>query len=235
MKFILSLGVLVFCVSTSRASVSPLSECAPLDLQLERARQETATWARAEEARIYFYLGRELQGEEAEKKFELGLTSAGEAKTVSHDPKTLLWWVANQGELSSRRRNLASLKRIKEIQKMLIELKEMAPEFGYAAADRVLAKIYEAAPKVLSIGSDKKAEEHYLSALKIAPDYPGNRIMWAEFLVKEGRRAEAYKVAEGLKGSLLLEADYGDFCPERPSWPERLSRVMNESAEGTRS
>jgi hypothetical protein len=49
-------------------------------------------------------------------------------------------------------KNLAALKRIKEIEVTLLRLKEIAPAYRHAAADRTLGLLYRNSPKKLPSG-----------------------------------------------------------------------------------
>ena len=123
--------------------------------------------------------------------YRRGKEAAGMARDAQPaDKSALLWWAVNSlGELRVRR-PVSALWRLPDIRDELDALKARDEFFEHAAADRVLAKLYAEAPRVL-IGSETKAEQHFREALRIAPEFPANRILYAGFLIESGRSEQA--------------------------------------------
>lgn len=199
------------------------------ELASVRARPEGAErWI--EEARLLFYLA-----EQSPEKEQMGLYTQGRdlaQKARQTDPKNpgaVLWWTANHGGLARLKKNLWSLGALKEIEAALLELKTLDPKFGYAAAARVLGKIYLEAPGFISIGSSSKAKENMLESLKIAPEFPGNEIGYAEWLVEEGEKQKAAELVRSLRGKDFDKGNYGEFGWERPLWRQRLEQLQKKT------
>lgn len=105
----------------------------------------------------------------------------------------------------------------------------MDPAYGYAAAARVLGKIYMEAPGFVSIGSSSKAKEHMLESLARFPDFPGNEIGYAEWLLDDGAKDKATVIVDRLRQPGALEkGQYGDFEPERGLWRRRLDDLLRK-------
>lgn len=177
-----------------------------------------------QEARVLYYWG-EADTALSREKWIAGRQKAEEAKKISpKDPGAILWWTANVGAMAREDRNFSALKKIKEIEMELLNLKKMDPGFGFAAADRVLGKLYEEAPRFISIGSTSDAEAHLKDALRLAGDFPGNRLAWIEFLVSEEKWDDVRREIDSLKAR-GWGGEFGDFNPEKREWPLRLEKA----------
>jgi hypothetical protein len=117
----------------------------------------------------------------------------------SKNPGALFWWVANRGHLASFHKSIGSLSVIRKLEKAMLDLKEIDPKFRSGGADRVLGRLYEEAPRGISIGSKSKAEKFVHEAYDKYPDFPGNQILYAEFLMGQdnpGKCLEAKALAK---------------------------------------
>lgn len=183
-----------------------------------------------DEARLLFYraqLHTDLDDDTRVAWFDEGRTKA--QSVWDREPgnaAAIFWWAANQGGRSRLHKSLASLSAIAHVERVLIELRDAHPEYGYDAADRLLAAIYIAAPAVISVGSYSKAEACLQRALQKFPEFPGNKISWMGFLKAKGREAEAVIAAQALAAPTALQGDYGDFKYDRPGWEEQLAAVL---------
>jgi len=206
-----------------------LSGCLlPFSLLATAVPSVTPTWIQlTQEARDLSYLA---QGDRA--KWEEGQQKAEAARKLApNEPAPAFWWAANVARILRAEKNLSSLRKLKQVELVLLDVRSSQPDFGYAAADRMLAVIYYEAPRFISIGSTSDAEEHFLAALKRAPQFPGNHLAWIEFLVAEERWELARKALGKLK-ERGLEGNFGDFAPEAAEWPARtlaLEQALNRS------
>jgi len=177
-----------------------------------------------EESRLLYYLGSQDE-KNAKIKWGEGREKAEAArKVVPAEPEANFWWAANLGALARSEKNLAALGKIMQIEKTLLEIKKTAPTFGYAAADRVLGKIYAEAPRFISIGSTSEAESHFKDALRVAPEYPGNHLNWLEFLIDEERWDVARTALVAAK-AIAWDKDFGAFNPDKLTWPAQLKSI----------
>lgn len=176
-----------------------------------------------QQARLLYYL----------ERFEDGLAIATKAREAApEDPGAILWWTANKGAMAAQKKNLASLGAIRDIEVLLKKLKKLDASYGFGAADRVLGRIYQEAPRFVSIGSSSKAEECLKSAMKIAPEFPGNQIAWAEFLWEEGKKDEAKEIAHRLaKNQKFIAGQFGEFSPDKIRWTATLEKILGGPKE----
>ena len=196
------------------------------DLKNTRSEPELATrWVK--EAKLLNYLGRTLSNDaEKEKVFTEGRLLAAKARQAeATNPGAILWWTANEGNIAAIHKDFSALKSIGQIEKTLLLLKEIDPGYEYAAADRALARIYQEAPPFISIGSRRKSNEHYRAALQKAPDYPGNQIAFANFLLQQGEREQAMILARKVRSSEKLK----DFPFDAPEWIENAERILEKA------
>ena len=177
-----------------------------------------------EESRLLYYLGSQ-DPENSKTKWSEGREKAEAARKVpTSEPGATFWWAANLGALARAEKNLAALGKIVQIEKALLELKRSYPTYGYAAADRVLGKIYSQAPRFISIGSTSEAESHMKAALAAAPEYPGNHLNWLEFLVEE-ERWDAARTALAEAKRVPWDKDFGAFNPDKLGWASQLKNI----------
>lgn len=123
--------------------------------------------------------------------YQSGLSDANRAlKLQEHDPAARLWGLVNTLRIFKIQKPLRALWMMDDLEGILLELKSIDETFEYAAPDRVLAVLYAESPGWL-IGSSTKAELHFKAALNIAPDFPANRLLYADFLLDRKRVDEA--------------------------------------------
>ena len=137
------------------------------------------------------------------------------------DPEALLWLAANLGAAGLARGKLAALRVLPEMERTLLRLDAVAPTFEHAAASRTLARLYHKAPPVISIGSSSRARRYFERALALAPSFPGNQVLAADFFADEGERARATELARR-----ALAAPGFDAHPDAPEWRAIASRIM---------
>jgi len=183
-----------------------------------------------EEARLLYYLAQtqpELPTETRSAWYEEGRAKAQQAR--DRDPNqagAIFWWAANEGGFAQLHKSLSSLSAIARLEKVLIQLRADHPDYGYAAANRMLAAIYIAAPAVISIGSYSKAEAALQDAVRRFPEFPGNQIGWIEYLKARGRDEEAQAAARALIKSGTLKRGYGEFEYDRLHWEAELAQIL---------
>jgi hypothetical protein len=72
---------------------------------------------------------------------------------------------------------------VSEMEKVFLIARKLEPGFDYAGSDRALGLLYHQAPGwPISLGSRSKASRHLTEAVRLHPNYPGNRIALAKFL-----------------------------------------------------
>lgn len=230
----LFLGLYSFGNLNPKVSASAVENCqAPIKDQLSRIEKHPneISKQRAEKSRLNFYLGRcawvEKNSELAMPFFEKGLAEAEAAlESKSDDWEAIFWWGANKGSIADIDRGLSALKTIRTIEEKMIEMKENQPDYGFAGPNRVLGKIYQNAPRFISVGSSSKAEKALKNAYERFPNFPGNVIALAEFYEDEGRTDDAKKILLPLiESDAIRKGDFGIFNVEKADW-EATSQVL---------
>jgi tetratricopeptide (TPR) repeat protein len=85
------------------------------------------------------------------------------------------------GQLADTKRNLAAYKMVREMEHEFKTADNLDEHFDYAGPARCLGLLYRDAPGwPVSIGSRHKAREWLEQAVKLAPDYPENRLNLVE-------------------------------------------------------
>ena len=104
--------------------------------------------------------------------------AAAMARWLPSDPES---YVLELGQLADTRRNLAAFKMVREIEREFKTADDLDEHFDYAGPARCLGLLYRDAPGwPVSIGSRHKAREWLEQAVKLAPDYPENRLNLVE-------------------------------------------------------
>jgi hypothetical protein len=116
-----------------------------------------------------------------------GLALAREALARDpDDPAGLLWYAANLGAEALSRGKLQALPVVGDIERTLLKLERLHPDYDGAAAARSLGRLYHQAPAIISVGSSRKAATYLGRALARAPDHPGNLAYAADFHADQG-------------------------------------------------
>ncbi len=207
----------------------------PLLVELSKAESLTDFVSQEiEKSRLNFYLGRcafiEKESSISIPFFEQGEKNAENALELKNDePVALFWWAANKGVLADIYRSLSALKTVKLIETKMLLIRDKNPDYGFLGADRILGKLYQKAPRFISIGSSSKAEECLKRAYEKFPKFPGNIIALAEFYDDDGRLEEAKKVLLPLVDSQQIQkGDYGPFNVEKQEWDKIVTALIEK-------
>jgi hypothetical protein len=228
-----SMGLWVHCALGAAAPEKPkVNEEAALRAELVKIRAAAEGAERwTHEARALFYLAEAIPDpDEQMTLYTEGRDLAVKARAAQ--PKNsgaILWWAANHGGIARLKKNIWALGALKDIEKALLELKAMDPDFGYAAASRVLGKIYLEAPGFISIGSNSRSKENIQDSLKRAPGFPGNELGYVEWLFDEGEKEKATSLMNAMRSRGALDSgDFGEFEWERGLWKKRFEELRRK-------
>jgi len=180
------------------------------------------------EAERLFRLGATTSDESEKRKLhEEGFRLAEDARTSSpDDPGALLQWTMHASAIAAMDKNLAALARIKDIEATLLRLREIAPGYRHAAADRTLGLLYRNAPMIISVGSTARAGRHLKEAFAKDPAYPGNCIFLADFYLAEGEKREARRLTKECGTADKIAA----FPDEAPEWSRIARRILDKTS-----
>lgn len=82
----------------------------------------------------------------------------------------------NLGELADTRHNLSALHMTREMEREFLAADRLDEHFDYAGADRNLGLLYLQAPVVFSVGDRAKGRRYLEAAVRLAPEFPENRL-----------------------------------------------------------
>lgn len=152
-----------------------------------------------------------------------GLKFAERAMAINpKEPSALLWWCAHRGSQVSASRPWEAVQIAKEVESALLRLREVDPLYEHSAADRVLGHLYRIAPPLFSIGSISKAEMHLRAALERAPEFPGNQLYYAQFLLQRRDCPAAQEYAR----QVLKSPELSMYPLEARSWINDAQKVL---------
>lgn len=147
-------------------------------------------------AKLYLQLGQISESKNDRISFlERGVDKVNQAlKFEPDDIETLLLKVGLRGEIAANKKNLQSLFTIPDLEAELIQISTKSPLAFHSAGYLGLGKIYLNAPRIISLGSMKKAQINLERAFSQDPNWPENRLAYAEYLVQNENFREAKKL-----------------------------------------
>jgi tetratricopeptide (TPR) repeat protein len=164
-------------------------------------------------------------GDEARRRYQEGIALARQGLARDpHDPASLLWLAANLAGEALTHGKLYALGVIGDIERTLLQLEHDDPDYDHAAAARVLGRLYQKAPAIISVGSSRKAAAYLQEALARAPDFPGNWAFAADFYLDQHDCDRARPLGERLRAAGDLDR-YGIDARE---WREIAARVADD-------
>lgn len=105
----------------------------------------------------------------------------------------------NFAQLANTKHNLSGLRLVKDMEREFSAAQLLDANFDEAGPDRNLGLLYEQAPVLISVGSRSKARAHLEKAVKLAPDYPENRLNLIEAYLKWDYHGEAVGALKALE------------------------------------
>ena len=136
----------------------------------------------------------------------------------------------NLGQLA-RTKSLGALPIVDEMEREFKAARSLDELLDFAGPDRWLGVLYLEAPSFASIGDSEKAGTHLKRALKLAPEYPENRLNLIEASVRWGELKNARQELAILEAE--LDAARKKFSGESwvatwVGWDRRLKRVREK-------
>jgi tetratricopeptide (TPR) repeat protein len=171
-----------------------------------------------------------------EKLYADGVTAC--RHSVALDPKCGLahyYLGMNIGRVADLKRNLAAFGMVKEVEKEFERARELDETLCYGGPDRNLGLLYLHAPGwPISVGSKKLARQHLERAVKLAPDFPENRLNLAEAYLQWREPKLFHQELEALRQlwpqaktnftGVAWEEDWAD-------WESRRAQLLKPAAQ----
>lgn len=124
-------------------------------------------------------------------------------------PELKVWLAINKGSLAGVNGGLGALSLVKEAKVLLEQVIEQAPETLDGSAYTSLGSLYYQVPGwPIGFGDDEMAEKMLKKALEINPDGIDSNYFYGDFLVEDGRKADAL--------TYLKRAQQAKARPDRP-------------------
>ena len=147
-------------------------------------------------------------------------------QTHPKDKVAQFWRFAFLGELAKLKKNLWALGALRDMKAGLTALYRNDPHYGYGASCRLLGKIYQHAPRWVSIGSMSGAKDCFQKTLKDYPKFPGNQLAWLLWLIEDEDFAAAGQYLSQVEQSVATwSKDWGDFSREKALWEKDLFKA----------
>lgn len=168
---------------------------------------------------------------------EQGMAACQQALTRETNSAPAYYYLGmNLGQLAQTR-GLSALRLVNQMEHAFIRARGADSQFDQAGPDRNLGLLYRDAPALGSVGSRRKAREHLTRAVKLAPQYPENRLNLIETYVKwgepnAGRRelaalVQAWPSARTNLTGIAWAASWAD-------WEPRLNKLRKKLGEPTK-
>lgn len=176
--------------------------------------------------RAAYWAGRAAKGDARRESFQQGIDAARALLEKNpDDPEGLLWLAANLGAEALEHSKIQALPVIPKMVELLEKLDRVAPDYENAAAARTLGHLYFVAPPIISVGSNKKARVSFERALDLAPDFPGNLALAANFFDDQGDEERALTLAQ----HCLLTLPHFFKDPEAKEWRAIAERIVEDN------
>lgn len=134
-------------------------------------------------ARACFAWGKMLKDPTAkEKTYTEGVAAARRATALDSNSAPAHYYLGmNIGRVADLKRNLAAFGMVKEVEREFTRAVQLDASYSQAGPHRNLGLLYAHAPGwPVSVGNKKLARQHLEQAVKLAPDFPENRLNLAE-------------------------------------------------------
>lgn len=162
---------------------------------------------------------------EYQKKASKDIEDAIEKLTDKEVP-VLFWTAASLGKWARLNGVMSSLKYKGQILAMIKRVEKLRPDFYYGAVPRYWGGFYAVAPSIAG-GDMKKSKKNFKKAMKVAPEYLGTKVLYAElYLVKEDEKKEFKKQLEE-----VLAASNGpeEIAPENMLEKKKAERLLEKT------
>jgi tetratricopeptide (TPR) repeat protein len=145
------------------------------------------------------------------------------------DPEGLFWLAVNLGAEALERGRLQALPVLPEMERLLQRCHAADPRYQHAGAARVLGRLYDKAPALISLGSVARARQWLESALELDPDFPGNLAFAADFFGRQGDAERSRHLAELCRVRLEASPSDGELGPDAAEWRAIVTGILARS------
>ena len=123
----------------------------------------------------------------------------------------MYWTATNLGKWAKSTGIVTTLKYKNKIRTLIGNVEKMDAKFFYAAAYRYWGAYYAVAPSFAG-GDMSKSKMYFERSIKIAPEYLGTRVLYAQYYATKASNPDLFK--RQLKTVLSAKAEVKDIGPE---------------------
>jgi tetratricopeptide (TPR) repeat protein len=142
----------------------------------------------------------------------------------------------NLGQLAQTR-GLSALKLVNQMEHAFSRAHDLDERIDWAGPDRNLGLLYRDAPAIVSVGSRSNARKHLERAVKLTPQYPGNRLNLIDAYLKWGELQSArreLKATEAIWPSAQTNLTGVEWIGSWAAWEPRLSQLKKKIEASTK-
>ena len=146
--------------------------------------------------------------------FEQSIATADRALNLNpnHTP-ALFWKAVAMGKIVEDSGIFKALKRMRQMEKLLLRVVELDERYENAGAHRALGRIYHLLPAFpISFGNNQKAYTHLKRAHTLFPDDLITRAFYADLLFDLGKKTEAQIHAKFVLTAPIAEEEIEEFA-----------------------
>ena len=149
--------------------------------------------------------------------------------TLTKREVSILFWAAvSLGKYANSSGFFAKVKHKDQILAMIKRVEKLEPNLHHGGVERFWASFYALAPSVAG-GDMKKSKKYFEDAIKVAPEYIGSRVLYAEIYLTSVDDRKAFK-KELLE---VLAAPNGplELVPENILWKKKAEKLLEKEEE----
>ncbi len=145
------------------------------------------------------------------------------------------WLGMNLGQLA-RTKTLGALPLVREMEALFHRARVLDPHTDHAGPDRSLGRLYRDAPGwPTSIGSRKKAREHFEHAIRLHPEFPDHQLELLESFAAWGEKKNFQRqlsITEKIIAEAKIKFVGETWASSRADWNQRLAKMKGRGQSG---
>ncbi len=175
-------------------------------------------------------------GDAREEIAQIGITAARAVIARESTNAAAHYWLGmNLGQLA-RTKTLGALPLVREMEELFHRARVLDPHTDYAGPDRSLGRLYRDAPGwPTSIGSRKKAREHFENAVRLHQEFPDHQLELLESFAAWGEKKDFQRqlsITEKIIAEAKIKFVGETWASSRADWNQRLA-IMKRRGENS--
>lgn len=147
------------------------------------------------------------------------------AKLTEREAPITFWTATSLGKWAKLNGVMSSLGKKGEILAMIKQVEKTKPDYFHGGVPRYWGGFYAVAPGIAG-GDMDKSKDNFKKAMKVAPEYLGTKVLYAEvYLTKEDEKKEFKKVLEEV---IAAPAGPEEIAPENNLEKRKAQRLLKD-------